>query len=139
MNTDPETDARRGTIRHHRPPIPSRRSPRPAADPVGVDAESVNASIAALRLSDERVLLVPARGLRIGRTRDNDLVLDDPRVSRTHARLVVGGTAVVIHDLRSVNGVYVNGDQITGQAALAHGDTLGIGVTTLRFERIPHR
>ncbi|WP_280353357.1 FHA domain-containing protein [Nocardia otitidiscaviarum] len=135
MNTDPETDARRGAIRHHRPPIPLRRPHRPTVDPVGVESDS----IAALRLSDGRVLLVPACGLRIGRTRDNDLVLDDPRVSRTHARLVLRGTGVVIHDLRSVNGVYVNGAQITDHVTLSHGDVLNIGITALRFERIPSR
>ncbi|UFS99370.1 BTAD domain-containing putative transcriptional regulator [Nocardia huaxiensis] len=130
LDTDPETDALRDAILHQRPPA-APRPPSGRTETAATDADST----AALRLPDGRVLEVPARGLRIGRDRDNDLVLDDPRVSRAHARLVVRAAGVVIHDLGSVNGVYVNGGQILGHAALTDGDLLGIGSTTLRFEK----
>lgn len=69
--------------------------------------------------------------LVIGRSPDTDIVLDDPLVSRTHARLAVtedGG--VLVEDLRSANGVFVNGTRITQcSACLNEGDRVLIGTT----------
>ena len=50
-----------------------------------------------------------AKFIRIGRIAGNDIVLDDPRVSSHHARLmIVGGSDALIEDLGSSNGTFLN-------------------------------
>src|SRR5262249_11336946 len=56
-----------------------------------------------------------------------EIVLDDPLVSRTHARLVVNRGAVTIEDLKSANGVLVNGEALVRARVLQSGDRVVIG------------
>jgi hypothetical protein len=63
----------------------------------------------------------------IGRSASCQLSLDDPLVSRNHARLLVTPEAVVVEDLGSRNGIRVNGDRVTGTRELSHGDVLNVG------------
>lgn len=60
----------------------------------------------------------------IGRSPDCSIVLQDPLVSRHHAILRVEPDAVFIEDLRSRNGVLVNGEAVVGVRALTDGDEL---------------
>lgn len=71
--------------------------------------------------------------LRIGRHPSSDILLDDALVSRTHARLVVQDDgSLVIEDLHSANGVYVNGERLGRHAhRLCEGDRLLIGTCEL--------
>jgi SARP family transcriptional regulator, regulator of embCAB operon len=64
---------------------------------------------------------------RIGRFVDNDIVLDDNDVSRYHAVITDSGTGFVITDLRSTNGVEVQGKRIRGSVSLGDGDHIKIG------------
>ncbi|MEE3064220.1 MAG: BTAD domain-containing putative transcriptional regulator [Actinomycetota bacterium] len=64
---------------------------------------------------------------RIGRFMDNDIVLDDNDVSRYHAVITDSGTGFVITDLRSTNGVQVQGKRIRGSVVLGDGDHIKIG------------
>ncbi|BBY23895.1 BTAD domain-containing putative transcriptional regulator [Mycobacterium stomatepiae] len=64
---------------------------------------------------------------RIGRFVDNDIVLDDNDVSRYHAVITDSGTGFVITDLRSTNGVEVQGRRIRGSVTLGDGDHIKIG------------
>lgn len=71
--------------------------------------------------------------LTIGRDPDVNVALEDPLVSRQHARLSVqtDGT-VMLEDLHSVNGVFVNGNRITRPSlALFEGDRLLLGTTEI--------
>jgi SARP family transcriptional regulator, regulator of embCAB operon len=70
----------------------------------------------------------------IGRRSDNDIVLDDAKVSRRHAVIVDTGIRFVIFDAGSANGVVHNGQRIVGSAALDHGDLLRIGNSEFIFE-----
>jgi pSer/pThr/pTyr-binding forkhead associated (FHA) protein len=63
----------------------------------------------------------------IGRSAACQLSLDDPLVSRNHARLLVTADGVTLHDLGSRNGVRVNGERVTGTRQLSHGDVLSVG------------
>lgn len=74
---------------------------------------------------------------RIGRSRDNELVLDDNSISRRHAEIQRGtdGTFVLL-DKDSLNGVFVNGEKI-GRRQLKEGDILEIGDIFLRFTEAP--
>jgi hypothetical protein len=73
--------------------------------------------------------------VRIGRQRDNDLVLEDTSVSRHHAeiRRARDGSLTLV-DLDSLNGVFVNERQVKS-AALAEGDTVDVGDVRLIFTR----
>ncbi|MBW5485499.1 ABC transporter ATP-binding protein/permease [Streptomyces bambusae] len=69
--------------------------------------------------------------LRIGRSPDSDLVLDDLQVSRRHAELVAladGGYEIV--DVGSHNGTYLNGTRVT-RSRIREGDIVGIGHSAL--------
>ena len=68
----------------------------------------------------------------LGRAITNDIVLDDVRVSRNHARLECGPSSVVLIDLNSANGTRVNGIQVE-RATLKPGDTIGFGSQQLKY------
>jgi FHA domain len=63
-----------------------------------------------------------------------DLVIPDPGVSRRHARVLPDNGTVIVEDLGSSNGTYVNGHRISGPVELATGDELQIGATILGIE-----
>jgi len=62
----------------------------------------------------------------IGRWDDNDVVISDRWVSRHHAEIRREGVRYVIHDLSSKNGLYVNGNRVSGSIALEDGDRIQI-------------
>jgi hypothetical protein len=63
----------------------------------------------------------------VGRSSSCHIVLDDGLVSRRHAQFVVSGKTAAVEDFGSVNGVFLNGDRISGQRALRDGDRVQIG------------
>ena len=63
----------------------------------------------------------------VGRSSTCHIVLDDGLVSRRHAQFVVNGKLAAIEDFGSVNGVYLNGERISGQRTLRDGDRVQIG------------
>lgn len=65
--------------------------------------------------------------LLVGRSPECDVVVDDPLVSRQHARLVIEEGRVWVEDLHSTNGVYVNGAIAQHRAALCEGDRILVG------------
>ena len=69
----------------------------------------------------------------IGR-QDADLVVEDPEVSRRHAVLRSSGGSVVVEDLDSTNGTFVNGERIRGPIKVGPGDQVRVGRTTLEIE-----
>jgi DNA-binding SARP family transcriptional activator len=87
-----------------------------------------------LRDQNGRHYLLTGAITRIGRLADNDIVLDDTDVSRHHAVITDTGTGFVMTDLRSTNGVEVQGQRIRGSAPLADGDRIRIGGYELTFE-----
>lgn len=73
-------------------------------------------------------------GLTIGRGTEADLRINDPGVSRLHARIVVNGTGpqqqLWIEDLGSTNGITVDGQRVR-HSALADGSRIEIGSSRL--------
>jgi hypothetical protein len=73
--------------------------------------------------------------ITLGRDITNDIVINDPEVSRHHCRLTQGGGGYTIEDLGSTNGTFINGQRLTGARPLSHGDMVGLGETvTLAYE-----
>ncbi len=73
--------------------------------------------------------------LFIGREQNNDIIINDPEVSRRHARMFAKGGAYGIEDLGSTNGTLVNGQRISGPTMLRGGETINFGEhITLVFE-----
>jgi hypothetical protein len=69
----------------------------------------------------------------IGRDADCHVALEDPLVSRRHARIIQGKERVVIEDLNSRNGVFVNGAPIRDAVHLRDGDRVRIGAHEFVF------
>ncbi len=70
---------------------------------------------------------VQTQPIVIGRSAVCQLVLDDALVSRRHAQVLLLDDAVVVEDLESVNGVYVNGERVDRRRELQPGDRVVIG------------
>lgn len=139
------------------PPAPSTRSAghRPTAV-MEVGAGALGAEVAApLQTRTERIRQEPTamgwliveqgqhagREFRlhevtsIGRSGDNDIVLDDPAVSRRHAKVRLEGEEFIAFDLGTTNCTEVNGNEI-GKHQLVDGDRMKIGNTTMVFKQV---
>ena len=80
--------------------------------------------------------LLPVTGtLLFGRSPECELYLDDNRISRRHAKLELRGAKLVLEDLGSTNGTYVNNRRVTTSVELAPGDVIEIGDTRLKAGR----
>jgi putative serine protease PepD len=88
----------------------------------------------ALRGASGQTCEIDAAGLTIGRDVHNDIVLEDPAVSRSHARIAAEQNRLIIHDA-STNGTYVNGHRIAGAVSIDEGDDLQIGASHFYVER----
>lgn len=92
---------------------------------------------AGLRDAAGRCYPIQGPATRIGRLEDNDIVLDDVEVSRRHAVIIDTGSSFIITDLRSANGVLVQGQRLDPSATLADGDRVSICEHEFTFEIQP--
>ena len=73
------------------------------------------------------------RRLVVGRGAETDLQLIDEKVSREHCTFERDGDAVILKDLGSRNGTWVNGERLTAPRTLVTGDQVGIGSTVVAY------
>jgi hypothetical protein len=71
----------------------------------------------------------------IGRGLNNDIILEDPRISRQHAQLRYKSRRFLIADQGSTNGTYVNGTAVTTEQVLRDGDIVSLGGLELVFQQ----
>jgi FHA domain len=74
-------------------------------------------------------------GALLGRGDQADIRLQDTFASSAHARLVPQGEVIVLEDLGSTNGTYLNGEPLRGPQPLHVGDSIRIGDSEFTFER----
>jgi len=88
---------------------------------------------------DGRQVEFPLDGeaLEVGRDEDVAIRVDEPLVSRRHARLERRGEGWVVVDLGSTNFTRVNGERVLRERELVHGDELRLGRAVCRFVREP--
>lgn len=73
----------------------------------------------------------------LGRDITNDIVINDPEVSRHHLRITRTPEGCTLEDLGSTNGTFINGQRLSGSRPLNNGDMVGLGETvTLGYERV---
>jgi hypothetical protein len=96
--------------------------------------ESARPDSRALLVGDDKRTVVSGDPFVIGRSRECDLVLDDPNVSRRHAELRRENGGWAVHDLGSTNGIKLNGKRSRG-ARLSPGDEITLGLSRLTFEQ----
>jgi predicted component of type VI protein secretion system len=65
--------------------------------------------------------------LTVGRDPGNDIVIAEPQVSRQHSRITRQGNFLILEDLGSTNGTFVNGVRLTAPHTLSNGDVMGMG------------
>lgn len=111
-------------------PTPTREEPRPVAP-----RRSRPGDRPYLAARDDRFLLMGPINV-IGRDEENDIIFDDPGISRRHSeiRVTTDGPHLkaTVRDLGSTNGTFVNGERVSSQR-LEEGDRVTFGRTTVTF------
>ena len=123
---------------------------RGTSEPAYEDATGMHHATAGLSEGSEgvpRLRVANAAGLRagsaydlsdgavLGRGDSADIRLQDTFASSAHARLVPQGEVIVLEDLGSTNGTYLNGEPLRGPQPLHVGDNIRIGDSEFMFER----
>ncbi len=103
------------------------------------------AEIGQLMPMDVAIEVIERRGTRecrartpfeLGRTRDAEIVVADPEVSRRHARFDSHNGVVYVDDLASSNGTFLNGRRVTEAIEVRVGDAIDVGNTRLVVQSV---
>ena len=78
--------------------------------------------------------VVSPLGLKIGRTAPADIVIGDSEVSRTHCMVLLRGDDVLVSDLNSTNGTFIDGTRISAPTVLPVGSVLQVGNRSIKHE-----
>lgn len=89
--------------------------------------------LAAGSIVEKRHVVTPL-GVKIGRTEPSDIVIADSEISRSHCFVTLRGDDLVVADLNSTNGTFVDGVKVTGPTVVPVGSVLQIGKRTLKHE-----
>ena len=88
-----------------------------------------------LELADgQKRYVVSPVGVKIGRTAPADIIIPDPGVSRIHCKVDLAGDKLLVTDLNSTNGTFIEGERIAGEGLLDVGEVLRVGNISLRHE-----
>ena len=109
----------------------------PAPQP-RVDVPDENEEVHALRVSDgldsEEIFIVGPAGLKIGRTAPADAIIAHPSVSRQHCVIGLANDELLVTDLSSTNGTFIDDERIERAAVLPVGSILRVGQVSLTHE-----
>lgn len=73
----------------------------------------------------------------LGRTEDNGIVLDDKYCSGHHAMIFLQGGQRILRDRNSTNGTFHNGQRLSEDVVLHHGDRLALGTVVFEYRAVP--
>lgn len=76
------------------------------------------------------------REVVIGRGEDCDIYLGEKKISRRHAKLITTKSSLIIEDMKSTNGTFVNGKRLNGKETLANEDSVRIGTSVFKIDFI---
>jgi len=97
-----------------------------------------NEEVHALRVSDgldsDEVFVIGPTGLKVGRTPPADAVIAHPSVSRQHCMIGLANDELLVTDLSSTNGTFIDDERIERAAVLPVGSTLRVGQVSLIHE-----
>ena len=115
-------------------PVPGRRSVKEAKPPKG--RRGTPARLVVLEPKERRgTTFAITNGLGVGREADNTIVIvDDAYISAHHVKITVADGHVLIDDLNSKNGTYLNGARLAQQHHLHTGDRIQVGYTVLEAQ-----
>ena len=99
-----------------------------AVIPAGIELVVDDGATIATRRLGRRIL--------VGRAPSADVRIDDPRVSRLHARIEMRDDGVYVEDLGSRNGTLVDGEPVAKSRPLANGDEITIGTASIIFRGV---
>ncbi len=117
-------EASHSLARHEATQILQPLAPQPPAPPRPLEPQLI--------VDGNRSVPLTRDIFNVGRRPDNDLVLDDPRISRHHLQLRLRYGRYVLYDAQSRGGTYVNGQRVT-EHILTPGDVIQIGGTSLLY------
>jgi hypothetical protein len=123
---EPEGQVEPGATMIYKPKSPPQSTEAASPLELGVERE------VAVLSWDGRTMRVDKRRVVLGRSRECDIQVEDPNVSRRHAELRQEGSSYWIVDLDSTNGIEVNGRRVK-RARLEDGDTFTVGSTEIAF------
>ncbi len=99
----------------------------PRVAPIAV-AEGLHYSMVMLRGPNiGRIFPLSGDGFTLGRDLDNQVIIQDPEISRNHLRFSAVDGGYCVEDLNTTNGTFVNGERLTGVLGLAHDDVIRLG------------
>ena len=101
---------------------------RPAADIGALTPMQVELEILERGAHRAQSLRTP---FELGRTREAEIFLRDPEVSRRHARFEAQNGVVFLEDLKSSNGTFLNGRRLAEPLEIRTGDEIDVGTTRL--------
>jgi len=97
-----------------------------ALPPASTHKDEIHSCTASLILEDESLFPLENPVINIGRKSNNHLVINDLRVSRTHAQIRFVSKGYIIFDIGSSGGTYINGERVN-QRKLKPGDVISLG------------
>jgi hypothetical protein len=113
--------------------------PQPAnphtSEPASVEAEGDEFHcLCVVEEGAEQCFIVSSTGLKIGRSAPADAIIPHPSVSRQHCIVGVANDELLVSDLNSTNGTYIDGQRISGATVLPVGSILRVGQVSLSHE-----
>ncbi len=112
-----------------------------------IDGENIESKLPIARLhfqfpqdkGEKVVELLEDQTFRVGRAQGNDLILDSSEISRYHALFSVSSAGVVLSDLSSLNGTFLNGRKLNSPVDLSSGDIVVIDMLKIQVEILRDR
>lgn len=117
------------------PAAPDRTQVISAGGNVAAPRAATQAKLVLQAPDGSHVFPLEAAMVTVGRGLNNDLIVEDPRVSRQHAQFRLKARRYYVSDTGSTNGTYVNGAALTTEQPLRDGDMVSFGGLEMQFQQ----